>query len=78
MATRKKGKRSKPPQQLLAEVIASKGSGQAVARELRPCSQQSVSAWVRYVSLPRARVQAQMQKLYGIPMPWPPLPARRT
>lgn len=74
MATKTKGRgRPKPQQQCLAEVVSKKGSGRAVAQELK-CSQQSVSAWARYVSLPRRGMQAKMKKRYGIPTPWPPLP----
>ena len=76
MAAKGKRRRPKPQQQLLAEVIQQKGSGRAVGKELQ-CSQQSVSAWACYVSLPRKRMQEKMEKRYGIPTPWPPLPADR-
>jgi len=53
------------PQKQLAAVVRSKGSGAAVAKELR-CSQQSVSAWMTGVSTPRPRMQRKIQKRYGI------------
>ena len=76
MATRKKGTAPKDhtPQQLLAEVVKSKGSARAVADELSAagikCSQQSVDAWVKGHWPPRPATQQALKKLYRIPVPW--------
>lgn len=76
MATKKASapKKPSPQQKLLAEIVAKKGSGRAVAEEITAagarCSQQSVDAWVKGHWPPRPATQQIIKKLYKIPTPW--------
>lgn len=77
MATKKSSapkKRPSPQQKLLADIVAQKGSGRAVAEEIRAhgvrCSQQSVDAWIKGHWPPRPATQKALKELYKIPMPW--------
>ena len=61
--------KKKSQQQLLAEVVALKGSERVISEELG-CSQQSVSAWIKGEWTPRPVMQRKLKALYKIPMPW--------
>lgn len=67
-------KRNEQQRKLLADVVAQRGSGRAVAEELKAagyrCSQQSVDAWLKGHWPPRPATQDGLKKLYRIPTPW--------